>query len=99
MMCFICHKTEAFSLLYYLSMPNFRKKTSFSTKPPSVAIMGTREPPQLGGLSGTPAPSCLRKKSSSSIENQDSSATNRIPSVVREISCYDMWPWYQNIFI
>ncbi|XP_069694331.1 gamma-aminobutyric acid type B receptor subunit 2 isoform X2 [Periplaneta americana] len=48
-----------------------RKKTSFSTKPPSIAVMGTREPPQPGGLTGAPAASCLRKKSSSSLENQD----------------------------
>jgi len=99
MMCFICHNTEAISLLYHLSIQNFRKKTSFSTKPPSVAITGTREPPQPGGLSGTPAASCLRKKSSSSIENQDSSATNRIPSVVKEISYHDLWSSYQDIFI
>ncbi|XP_021920586.1 uncharacterized protein LOC110830235 isoform X2 [Zootermopsis nevadensis] len=60
-----------------------RKKTSFSTKPPSVAVVGIREPPQPGGLTVTPAASCLRKKSSSSLENQENTATNRIPSVMR----------------
>lgn len=50
--------------------------------------MGTREPPQPGGLTGTPAASCLRKKSSTSLENQENSATNRLPSVVKQRFCF-----------
>lgn len=76
---------EPVSVLCYSIMPNFRKKTSFSTKPPSVAVMGTREPPQSGGLAVTPAASCLRKKSLSSLENQENTATNRIPSAVKHV--------------
>ncbi|KAJ9580780.1 hypothetical protein L9F63_024041, partial [Diploptera punctata] len=42
--------------------------------------MGTREPPQQ---TGAPPSSCLRKKSSSSLENQDSTLTNRVSPAVR----------------
>ncbi|PSN56643.1 hypothetical protein C0J52_10818 [Blattella germanica] len=45
--------------------------------------MGTREPPQPGGLTTAPPSSCLRKKSSSSLENQDITVTNRAPPAMR----------------
>lgn len=99
MHCLIFNRFGSVSELCYFIVPHFRKKTSFSTKPPSVAVMGTREPPQPGGLTGTPAASCLRKKSSSSLENQDSSATNRIPSAVKQMFCCDSWSCYSHSFI